>query len=78
MRPHHGGGSVSVGDVFLLLTDALAEWFLKQFEVDQHPWKDLQAIATAEQFASLMQELREATALRNDDVTLIVIECRNS
>ena len=56
------------------MTDALAECILKQIENERSPWQDLQAIADDDQFARMMQKLRETKELRNDDVTLVLIE----
>ena len=64
------------GDRFFLMTDALAEWFLRQNETEQKPWEKigtLQAEADAG-FAAWVEEQRDLKELRNDDVTLIVID----
>ncbi len=71
-------GKLLSDDTIFLMTDALAECFMKQIENDEPPWKDLQAIADDEEFARLTQKLRESKQLRNDDVTLMIIEAQNS
>jgi hypothetical protein len=73
-RRFHLQGNFRAGDAVLLMTDALAQWFLQQTEEARHPWKDLQAIATDERFVQFMKDLREAGKLRNDDVTLMLIQ----
>ncbi len=67
-------GDMGPQDVVLLMTDALGEWFLKQVEQGRRPWNDLQAILTDEQFREFTTQLREATELRNDDVTVALIQ----
>ncbi len=66
------------GDRFFLMTDALADWFLRQCEAGRQPW---QAIAEAtngaslnEDFANWINDQREKEYLRNDDVTLLSVE----
>lgn len=65
-------GDYRQGDVFLLATDALAQWFLRACEADQKPWSRLQGI-TQTRFAELVAELRQEGTIRNDDVTLLVV-----
>lgn len=88
------------GDIFFLMTDALAEWFLKKKEEwlsrktkDQlPPWDILRNLETYGQksflsdessqdqehcigsFQDLIQRLRESKEIRNDDVTLLIIQ----
>jgi hypothetical protein len=49
------------GDRLLLTIDALAEWMLRRNEQGA--------------FADWVQERRDRQGLRNDDVTLVVIDC---
>lgn len=58
-------------DVLYLMSDALAEWFLKQVENRGQPWKDLREIQEPSHFVNWVADLRQAGALRNDDVTLV-------
>ena len=53
-------------------------WFLKQIESKRQPWEDLQAIQTEPQFVQLMKDLRETNEMRNDDVTMMLIQPDNS
>lgn len=65
------------GDVLLLMTDALAEWFLKRTEVRAKPWDDLEDLVLGENpkdvFAAWVDERRDAKELRDDDTTLVLI-----
>jgi hypothetical protein len=60
-------------DRLLLMTDALAQWFLEQAEAGHRPWNMIEQRATKETFTAWVEELRDAKALRNDDVTLLMI-----
>ncbi len=65
------------GDSIWMMTDALAEWFLLRWEVDEKPWEDLEAFLNPliheEAFADWIGELRHKGQLRNDDVTLAAV-----
>ena len=66
------------GDRLWMMTDALAQWCLTENEAGGNPWSDLESLLAAPEtedpFVSLMERLREASMLRNDDVTLLAIE----
>jgi hypothetical protein len=70
-------GNAATGDRLWLATDALAQWFLAEHEVNGGPWARMEEILAAsapeEQFASAIEDLRGAGRLRNDDVTLMRI-----
>ncbi len=66
-------GTLRQGDLLLLMTDALAEWFLREHEADRSPWNDLVKLRTAD-FAAWVDVRRAERHLKNDDVTLLVIE----
>ena len=59
------------------MTDALAEWFLRQTEECRRPWAVVERLLagcpTAETFASWIEERRNTENLRNDDVTLVAV-----
>jgi Protein phosphatase 2C len=64
-------------DCFLLMTDALAQWFLLRNEQGQEPLMEIHSLLR-EQFpekalADWIAERRRQSILRNDDVTLIVV-----
>jgi hypothetical protein len=61
-------------DIFLLMTDALAQWFLKEIESGSDPWARLKAVDSPEAFAALAVESRAAGRMRNDDSTLVRIQ----
>jgi|SRR6185437_9168351 len=66
------------GDRFLLMTDALAEWMLRQTEQDHQPMADIDRLLAEstpqDTFIGWVEERREKDRLRNDDVTLLVID----
>ena len=64
------------GDRFFLATDALAQWFLKQIEDQGRPWETLAAVCEGDEegFAAWIDTLRDEKEIRNDDVTLLVID----
>jgi hypothetical protein len=76
IRP--GRGKWRPGDRFLLMTDALAEWMLRRNEQEQRPADDLDRLlaesSPQEAFAAWVEERRNGQGLRNDDVTLVVID----
>lgn len=76
VRKAHGGWES--GDIFYLMTDALACWFLKMVEVGTRPWLELTTVAADGQpsFAAWIEHLREERAIRNDDVTLLQVNVR--
>lgn len=70
-------GKWQPGDRFLLMTDALAQWFLRRAEAHSKPWEALlQRLAdpNAATLATYIKELRRVDGLLNDDVTLLAIE----
>ena len=69
--PCQGQGDWHWGDRFLLMTDALAQWFLRRHEAGHKPWRALARANTAARFAGWVEDLRQGDALRNDDVTLV-------
>ena len=64
-------GTCRAGDLFVLATDALAEWFLRQLEIGAQPWQGLIGM-TQDTFPSMITRLRQEGTMRNDDVTLII------
>ena len=67
-------GTLQPGDTLLFATDALARWFLAQCETGAKPWEILLALQSQAEFDALTAGLRRSRAMRNDDVTLIVVE----
>ena len=66
-------GRLGLNDVLLLATDALAAWFLGQAEEGNRPWEALAGL-DAEAFAEFVDAQRRENAMRNDDVTLVVVQ----
>lgn len=63
-----------LGDFFLLVTDALAEWLLKEIENNQDSWQDLTKLTKETDFIYLVENLRKKNLIKNDDTTLIIIQ----
>lgn len=67
-------GELCAKDQLLLMTDALAQWFLAEAEMGRRPWSALARAQSQEAFAAFVDLLRHGGALRNDDTTLVRIE----
>lgn len=69
-------GAWRPGDRIYIATDAMSKWLLTQVESDRAPWGVLRDLGTPEvaPFSVWVEELRERTELRNDDVTLIRLD----
>lgn len=70
-------GTCRTGDIFLMATDALAEWLytvpdLHEEDSDMPDWNTLTSLLE-EDFEAVINQLRAHAALRNDDVTLLVL-----
>lgn len=71
------GGTWLPGDHFWLMTDALAQWFLGSCLQGEFPWDRLpprKLYQDSRMFPDLIEELRKQKAIRNDDVTLVLIQ----
>ncbi|MFY1831916.1 protein phosphatase 2C domain-containing protein [Myxococcus fulvus] len=64
-------GEVRAGDTLLLMTDALAHWFLAEHERGGRPWRALPGEGSRSSFESFVAGLRAARSIRNDDTTLM-------
>ena len=70
-------GEYESGDLFFLATDALSEWFLKSWIEEKRPWDKLVAFNLTDshkRFSDWIEVLRSEKLMKNDDVTLIIIE----
>lgn len=67
-------GTVQPGDTLLFATDALARWFLVQHEAGERPWETLCALQSQAEFDAFITGLRHSHAMRNDDVTLLILD----
>jgi hypothetical protein len=65
-------GEWKAGDLFYLVTDALACWFLKDIEEGGKPWVIKRS--TQESFEDWITRLRNEGVIRNDDVTMFRVE----
>jgi hypothetical protein len=64
-------GEALPGDRFLLMTDAVACWFLADAEAGGQPWN---TIPPGRRFASWLAGRRAAHVMRNDDVTVLGLD----
>jgi len=71
-------GDWKSSDRLLLMTDALAQWFLTQSEKGKKPWEAVRPLLeqpiTKQAFAAWIEKLRDKEGLRNDDVTLLALK----
>lgn len=69
-------GSIKANDLFLLATDALAAWIFKDIAACGKPWSLLLGILENEKddFDTWLNNQRQASQIKNDDVTLIIIK----
>jgi hypothetical protein len=62
------------GDLMLLATDALSQWFLGQVEDGKEPWRELVALERQDAFTAWISEHRRSNSIRPDDVTVLIID----
>jgi hypothetical protein len=71
------GGSAEADDTLWLMTDALAQWFLRRVEAGERPWEELEPLLAGPDpdraFAAWVEAQRDARRLRNDDVTVLAV-----
>jgi hypothetical protein len=70
-------GTCRTDDALYLMTDALAAWFLREYEAHRAPWEVLRDLDTDEQvkpFTDWIRELQFNGSMRKDDVTLIRLD----
>lgn len=73
-EPKYQEGDYEDGDIFLLATDALAEWVLRDIETKKREGKNLISVATQKEFEEFIQGLRDNKVIKNDDTTLCRIK----
>lgn len=66
-------GTCQRGDLFFLVTDALAQWFLASHESGHCPWHEL-SMRDHFDFESFVNTLRENKVIQNDDATVVIVE----
>lgn len=64
------------GDSVFLMTDAVAAWFLARAESGERPWHQLQTFGFGEDdaFVQWARDLRTRGLMRNDDVTVSIVQ----
>ncbi|MCE5302837.1 MAG: hypothetical protein LLF97_06975 [Planctomycetaceae bacterium] len=71
-------GRGQTGDRLWIMTDALASWCLMEIEANRSPWHDFDSALSQsppqDAFTTWIESLRDHGQLRNDDVTLMLIE----
>jgi hypothetical protein len=72
-RRERARGSWRGGDRLLLMTDALAQWFLRHVEAGRRPWQAVERLEGDADFVHWIEKLRDSGGLRNDDVTLLAV-----
>lgn len=65
-------GECKADDLFILVTDAVAKWFLDQKEAGGKPWEILIGIRSQVEFQDMIARLRSEKAMRNDDATALL------
>lgn len=66
-------GECAAGDIFLLASDALANWLLGGVEEGRETWRELLAL-DPDGWEDWVAQRRDAGALGNDDTTLAIVE----
>jgi len=64
-------------DLFLLMTDALASWFVSSVEHGERPWailRDLGTDGSAQPWDEFIASLRRMNTMKNDDTTLLRVD----
>lgn len=67
-------GEGAPGDQFILASDALSAWILRERESGRKPWHSLLAIGNKQEWREWVADRRSERAIRNDDTTLLVTE----
>lgn len=69
-EPKYWQNDYNNGDIFLLATDALAEWILQAIQSAKREYQNLISIAEKQEFEDFIQNLRHNKLIKNDDTTL--------
>jgi hypothetical protein len=76
-RARFSSGEVAPGDILFLTTDALGAAMLRLARAGQSVWRFFGAVGQ-EGFRSVVEALRDATVMEDDDVTLMRIRVRGA
>lgn len=71
----YGSGSIESNDLIIIATDALAAWIFIQIDAGEKPWNHLNNILDnyKQDFESWLNNKRQANEIKNDDVTLLIV-----
>lgn len=72
--PQFKVGLYQPGDIFLLATDALAQWLLMDYESKGQAWQECFHLGEKNEFNTLIYKLRQDKLIKNDDTTLVLIK----
>lgn len=72
--PQFEEGAYDERDIFLLATDALAQWILTDYENQGHEWQKMFELEALEDFVSAIAHLRSHNLIKNDDTTVALIK----
>lgn len=67
---------IQAGDIFIVVTDAIAAWIFGEIENGREPWNHLFNILTIypDDFENWLNNLRKEDKLKNDDVSLLLLK----
>ena len=65
-------GECRGGDIILLASDAVAAWFLEEYEDGGKPWEQFIPLDTPGEWDTWVRARREERSMRNDDATLLM------
>lgn len=65
-------GTWAEGDIFFLVTDAVAQWFLRMYEQGGTPWNDLAALDES-RFRDFVHDAQARRLMRQDDATALMV-----
>ncbi|MDF5718134.1 MAG: hypothetical protein PUP93_30780 [Rhizonema sp. NSF051] len=71
-------GEYQIGDVFILGTDALSEWFLRNYENGDNQWEELLQIEEDSMFEAMICNLLQNNQIQFDDTTFCRMEINTS
>lgn len=64
-------------DIFLLMTESLAQWFLLEYEQGRKPWAELYHLQNQEEFQNFITNLRNSGKIRSEGITLLTFQIGN-
>lgn len=70
-------GEYRLDDIFILATDALAEWFLRSYEKGEKPWIPLIEIESIREYREFIHMLRICKNIKDDDTSYLKVWLRN-